>query len=223
MDFLKVKPEKEEVENGYCIGRDGHSYVTCTQYYENLTVPMLVWWFSFLNRRPKGMPVGKGNLRYKIWCPQDHWDHGLLDPNNPYSGLFVNETLDLGAGTMERIENITLRLQPAQVGISAQMEEEMEAAGYFYIGGNGFGHGLPGGTGVNLIKPVPEGGIKWASIGWGGYHFKDGKAVELIGVKPADYASMRMELAHNITERRHLAKFLPELYEKQAPKPLDED
>ena len=223
LDFIRVKDEKETVENGYCIGKDGHSSVTCTEYYPEFTVDMMVWWFEFLNHHPKGMPIGKGNLRYKIWCPPDHWNHGLLDPDDPDSGLFVNETLDLGAGTMDRIELINRKFKPEDFGLTPEMEQELKDAGYYWLGGTGYNHGLPGGMGMNIFKPVPEGGIKWSSVGWSGYTMKKGKPVVLPGVGPASYEAMRTELAHNIIERRHLHKFLPELYAIQSGKPLNED
>lgn len=223
LDFLKVKDEKEEVENGYCILPDGHSYVTCTQYYPEFTVDMLMWWFDFLNHRPKGMAIGKGNLRYKIWCPPDHWDHGLLDPEDENSGLFVNETLDLGAGTMDRIENINRKMKPRDIGMPEKMEKELKEAGYAWIAGIGYGHGLPGGCGFNVFKPVPEGGIKWASVGWSGYRFKNGKPEAIPGAGTPTLDGLRTELIHNVVERRHLAKFLGELYAVQSKKPLDED
>ena len=223
LEFLRVKDEKETVENGYCIGPDGHSYIVCTEYYPEFTVPMMVWWFQFLNHHPKDMPIGVGNLRYKIWCPADHWNHGLLDPDDPNSGLFINETLDLGAGTMERIEVINRSYTEEDIGLTPEMAKAMKDAGYAWMGGKGYGHGLPGGMGINIFKPVPEGGIKWSSIGWGGYQMKHGKPVELLGVNPPTYAEMKRELSHNIAERRHLHTFLGELYAVQSRKPLWED
>jgi len=223
LSFLEVKDSREKVENGYCIMPDGHSYVTCTEYYPDFTVDMIVWWFSFIERRPKGLSPYIGNLRYKIWCPPDHINHGLLDPYDDYSGLFINETLDLGAGTMEPIESISRKLKPDQFGMSPEMEKRLSQAGYAYVVGNGYGHGLPGGCGLNVFKPVKEGGIKWASIGYGGYQFTNGKPVEIPGAPVPSAESMRTELAHNITERRHLKKFLGELYEKQHGIPVWED
>lgn len=223
LDFIKVKESKEKVENGYCLMNDGHSYVTCTEYYPEFTVDMMVWWFDFIGRRPENAPMGIGNLRYKIWCPPDHWDHGLLDPERENSGLFVNETLDLGQGTMERIENISLRATNEEIGISTEMEKELNEAGYFCLGGTGCGHGIPGGYGINIIKPVPEGGIKWASCGWSGYRFHHGKPEVIQGIQPGTYQGMKIELAHNVCERRHLHKFLPELYARQKNQPIWKD
>jgi len=222
-EFVRVKDEKEEVENGYCIGEDGHGYVTVTEYYPEFTAEMIDWWFAFLSRRPKNAPVGHGNLRYKIWCPPDHWDHGLLDPDEPSSGLFINETLDLGAGTMDRNEIINRRYSYAQAGIPEDMVKAFTEAGYYVITGSGFVHGRPTGCGINIYRPVKEGGCKWSSISFKGYTYHDGKIVEVPGAGVGTDMTMRRELLHNIVERRHLHNFLGELYEKQHLKPLDED
>ena len=53
--------------------------------------------YASLSHR-KGMPAGQGNLKYKIWNPLDHWDHGFVNGKDKIDGIWTVETLDLGEG-----------------------------------------------------------------------------------------------------------------------------
>lgn len=222
-EFIRVKDTPEEVETGYCVGPDGHGYLTCTMYYSDITPDMIDWWMGFCTRRQKGALFGHGNLRYKIWSPYYHWDHSFLEPGNPASGLYINEIQDLDDGTMDCKELINRGVPPTKAGVPEELIAAAKAAGYYISMGNTYRHGQPTGFAVNVMKPTPEGGCKWQSVSWKGYYLEEGKPVAVPGEEPPSEKALRGELMHNILERRHLKAFLKELYGLQHNKPLDED
>jgi hypothetical protein len=36
----------------------------------------------------------KGNLKYKIWNPADHYDHGFIKGKDKHDGIYTVESLD---------------------------------------------------------------------------------------------------------------------------------
>ncbi len=216
-DFVTGDPEKMGAPNGYCVLPDGRGCSACTVLLPDVTAEMMVWWFAWLNEKPAEIPAEQGNLRYKIWCPPDHWDHCYLDENDPDAGVRICESLDLGAGAPKQ-HMISKRADPAALGITPAMQQALRDAGVPLIFGMGCDEqGNPGGMGINTFRDV-EGGCLWASRGWGGYAVKDGAVVALEPVAPANPEAMRAELLHNLLERRRLAQILPELYREYGRK-----
>lgn len=185
----------------------------------HVTADMLEWWFEWLNHKPAGVPSGQGNLRYKIWCPPDHWDHEFLDEKDHAAGFRICESLDLGGGAPKK-HMINKSADPAAVGITPDMQRRLQDAGIPLKFGMGCDeNGNPGGVGLNTFRDTKEGCV-WASRGWGGYAVQD-NSVLLLTPGPADPAAMRTELLHNLLERRRLDQILPEIYDRFHKEPME--
>lgn len=221
-DLLDLTCPSRGAANGWCVLPDGRVHTACTVFLPQVTVAMVDWWFEWLNHPPKSVPREQGNLRYKIWCPPDHWNHGFYDENDHDAGMRICESLDLGAGAPKQ-HIISKRADLMALGLSPEQLRALEAEGMSIKFGCGCDeHENPGGVGLNLFHNVP-GGCEWTSRGWGGWAVDKDRLVALSPVPPADTGAIRMELLHNVLERRHLAKFLPQLYLEQKDKPFDED
>jgi len=59
-----LNPGYLEVENGYCINPDGTGFVAVRTDIPGATADMIQWWFWWHANK---------NIRYKIWCPGDHY------------------------------------------------------------------------------------------------------------------------------------------------------
>ena len=78
-------PGYQDAMLGYCLF-EGGSYSSLYAQLPGVNVKMLDWWFVWMTLPPKSVPREQGNLRYKIWCPLGHWDHGYLVDGDPSSG-----------------------------------------------------------------------------------------------------------------------------------------
>jgi len=54
----------EERQFGFCLPGDGSGYLAHYLHVPDLTMEDLGWWFSWHIRRPEGVPLEAGNLRY---------------------------------------------------------------------------------------------------------------------------------------------------------------
>ena len=97
LDLLKTTGYEKQ-EFGYCMMEDGTGYIAIYTTYPNCTPEMMSWWFRWLNVYPKDLPKGKGNLKYKIWCPPDHYDHDFINGKDNKDGIWTVESFDFGAG-----------------------------------------------------------------------------------------------------------------------------
>lgn len=207
---------------GYALLPDGTNYSACAVKLPGVYPHMMKWMFQWMDTGSPKIPEGCGNLRYKIWCPPDHWDQGALDKSRPGEGAFINESLDLGQGA-SRIYIHTRMTALSAIGIDAEDEKRIFDSGCAVTLGLGYTkEDVPTGIGINFFREIP-GGCEWISRGWGGYTVVDGKIEKIEGYQAPSLADMRTELLHNLVERRHLPKFLPQLYAEQGNKPLDED
>ena len=237
MDQAKVLPPERakefivtdrDPENsvGWCLLDNGTSYIACHEKLENITPQMMGWWFGWFWRKPDSIPEGHGNIRYKIWCPPDHWDLGPVPEGKPGAGRhFLDESLDLGIG---KVRVYSIQAEPKDcdlsiIGISESEQKNLEDQGCVITFGPGYDRNLnPGGIGINFFRPA-EGGCDWYSRGWGGYTVENGKIVKLPNFQPASAFELQTELMHNLAERRHLTKFLPELYAQYKDKAINEE
>ncbi len=117
-----------KVEYGYCMMEDGTGYLAVYTTYPNCTPEMLGWWFRWLNVHTKGMPEGQGNLKYKIWNPADHWDHGFINGKDKWGGIYTVESLDLGQGE-EMVYTIRHAVDLRDYGLTEEREQALNAAG----------------------------------------------------------------------------------------------
>ena len=208
--------------NGWRILPDGRSYTANCMVLPGLTVELCQWWFQWLNHPPKSVPRKYGNLRYKIWCPPDHWDHGFRTAGDPTSGSRICESFDLGAGDEPKVL-LGSGGDPAALGITEEMLAAARREGRFPGVGCGFdAEENPTTVGVNQFRDVP-GGCEWSSRTWGGYTIRAGELIKLEKFRPGDPTAARNEMLHNLAEGRHLAKLLPLIYAEYRDKPFDED
>ena len=208
--------------NGYCILPDGRSYTANCKFIPGVSVEMCQWWFQWLNIRPSGIDPVHGNLKYKIWCPLDHWDHGYQIDGKPESGTRICESFDLGAGDEPQYFRGKGGF-PEAYGVTEAMLQKARDEGRFVGFGWSFDdEGNPTGVGVNQFRNVP-GGCEWSARGWGGYTFEDKKLVKIKDFKPRSAESCRNEMLHNFTEEAHLPKILIPLYEYYKDRPINEE
>jgi hypothetical protein len=233
LDLLKPSGYDEQ-EYGYCVMEDGTGYLAVYTTYQNCTPEMLAWWFRWLNVRSRNMPEGKGNLKYKIWCPPDHWDHVFLNENDyadRRGGIGTVESLDLGQGE-DMFYTIRHYVDLREFGFTAEREQELKAANCwvdcayesFYT--HPSHTPLPGAhLQLTLSRMSPLGYMEKRTREWVGYKVKDGKVVR-DETTPAEMCSeeeLRKVLTHCTIEAQHLSEFLPQLYAEYKDRPDDDD
>ena len=219
-----------EAEYGYCRMPDGSSYMAMYFVYPYCTPQMLGWWFRWLNVLPKDQPAGTGNLKYKLWCPPDHWIHAFNNGKDMSEGMWAVESIDLGEGD-EKVLYRRDHLDAKEYGLSLEKERELLGSGCWVDFSNVTFHSpddpserLPGNwLWLTLSRPCSQGGLELRTRLWIGYGAKDGQIYYDPTTPPAllgeDY--MRMFLIHTTVEHQHLAKLLPRLYAEYSDKPDD--
>lgn len=232
LDLLKTDGYSQP-EYGYCMMPDGTGYLAVYTVYPNSCTPaMLAWYFRWLNVHSKNMPEGHGNLKYKIWNPADHFDHGFINGKDKWDGIYTIESLDLGEGepmgyTIRNAVNLR------DMGLTQEREDELKAAGCFVDCAVESFHTMTpdhkqlGGSHLclTLSRPCPQGGMEKCSREWIGYGIKDGRIVK--DETTPDYMLceeyLRKVIIHSTTEAQQLAKFLPDLYNEYHELPDDAD
>lgn len=228
-----LKPEGyAKAEYGYCMMDDGAGYLATYSVYPGCTTRMMGWWFRWLNVHTKGMPEGQGNLKYKIWCPPDHFDHGFINKKDGADGIYTVESLDLGQGE-SKIYSVRHPINLRDLGLTEERERELKAAGCWFDCAWVSYHSLeephrelPGTIlSLSLSRPYPFGGVEKCFRVWVGYGMKDGK-LYFNSETPASMlcdAYLKKIQIHATVEAQHLAKFLPQLYEEYHDRPDWED
>lgn len=182
------------------------------------------WYGKWYNRYSKGMPKGKGNLRYKIWNPIDHWDHKFVNGEDDKDGVWSMETLDLGktGDASKGVAAVSHNINLLDYGMTKERMAELEAADCrveaCWEEFDGPGHHLV----LRFSRPCPLGGRESINCEWMGYYPIDGKIVRDADT-PVDEEYLKNVLTHNTIERAHLAQVLPDLYEAYHDLPMDAD
>ena len=182
------------------------------------------WYGKWYNRYSKGMPKGKGNLRYKIWNPIDHWDHKFVNGEDDQDGVWSMETLDLGktGDASKGVAAVSHNINLLDYGMTKERMDELEAADCrveaCWEEFDGPGHHLV----LRFSRPCPLGGRESINCEWMGYYPIDGKIVRDADT-PVDEEYLKNVLTHNTIERAHLAQVLPDLYEAYHDLPMDAD
>jgi hypothetical protein len=239
---LAIKPENfldllqpdgySKAEYGYCMMEDGSGYIATYTVYPLCTPQMLGWWFRWLNIYPKGMPPGQGNIRYKIWNPADHFDHGFLNGKDKFGGIYTVESLDLGAGE-PMIYTIRHAFSLKDYGLTEERDKALKAAGCWVDCAYESFHPVENpderspGTHLclTLSRANPLGYMEKCTREWIGCGVKDGKVFR----DESTPASMLCEeylkkvLIHGTVEAQQLSVFLPSLYAEYKDKPDDAD
>jgi phloretin hydrolase len=223
-----------KAEYGWCIMDDGSAYEALYAVYPTCTPKMLGWWFNWVNVPAKNQPEGMGNLKYKIWCPPDHWDHSFANGKDWWGGVWSVESIDFGKGeekVYERTAFLRHPLDPKEFGLTARREQELKETGCWIDLSTVTFHDpetreqRPGSyLWLTLLRNCPQGGLEKLTRLWIGYGVKDGEIV-FDETTPAELLSndyMRTFNIHMTVEHQHLAKLLPELYAKYSDRPADE-
>jgi hypothetical protein len=230
LDLLKPTGY-DKAELGCCIMPDGSGYIAAYTIYPECTPKMLGWWFRWLNVHSKGMPAGKGNLKYKIWNPVDHIDHGFVNGKDKTDGIIQMEALDMGKGE-DAFYSIRHPFDLKDYGLTEKREKELNATGCFLdCAVEKFytvtePHELLPGTHLTLTlsRFCPLGGMEKRTREWIGYGVKDGK-IYFDKSTPSymfTLGYMKNVLIHNTIEAQRLNRILPELYADYKDKPDDE-
>lgn len=224
MDILQRPGEYNKLKLGYCMMPDGSGY-----YCENTVIPTMDpmkkrWFMKWINYRSKNMPEDQGNLRYKLWCPIDHWDRGFRVPDDPTSGSYAIGRLDQGkTEPWEHAKEYTHSIDLVALGLDPEYKKELEDIGCRISASWEDFEGEPGHhMWVHIDRPCPWGGTEMIGIEWIGYYVKDGQIVQ-DKETPCSEEYLKDVLTHNIVEHIHLPQILPDLYEEYHDKPLDAD
>lgn len=210
-----------DVELGYCIMEDGSGYMTHYTYLPNIPAAMVNWWFQWFTFKTPNMPEGQGNLRYKIWCPPDHFDHGFINPEKPEEGVYLHESLDFGEGDPRHYAQ-RRSLDPSLATLPPKMDAAMKKAGCSYGFGVNSTEGITGRVSFQMTRPKGA-GCELFGRTWYGFVVRDGKIVRDYSGTQANEEKMRKTILHNAVEMRHLSRLLPPLYAEYGTKPIDED
>lgn len=224
LEALMEPGNYEHARFGYCMLPDGAG---C--YSEFTVVPaipgyMKAWFMKFINHRSKNMPADQGNLRYKLWCPIDHWDRGFVNGVDASEGTWSIGSLDQGetprhAHAKEYVHMIDLR----EYGLSEERQKKLEEQGCRISAGWEDFEGEPGHhLWIHIDRPCPFGGVEMIGWEWLGYYVKDGKIVR-DEETPVNEEMLKKILIHNAVEHMHLPQFLPDLYNEYKDLPLDAD
>jgi len=224
-----LNDEYMDVELGCCTMPDGSGYIASYTHYPHCTPMMLKWYFRWLNVHAEGMPEGS-NLKYKIWNPAGHVDHGFLNEEKRSGALYQIEALDMGAGD-KPFYSIRHPFDLKDYGLSAAKEQELHDKGCFVdcavekFYTNDDDHSLLPGTHLTLTfsRFSPTGGMEKRSREWIGYGVENGK-IYFDEDTPEYMFSvdwMKQVLFHNIVEAQRLDQILPELYQTYRDIPDD--
>jgi hypothetical protein len=233
-DFLDLLQPSgyTRAEYGYCMMPDGSGYVATYTVYPDCTPAMLGWWFRWLNVHSRGMPEGQGNLKYKIWNPADHFDHGFINGRDKAGGIYTVESLDLGQGE-EMVYTIRHPVNLRDCGLTEEREMALKAAGCWVDCAFESFHSVdpshkqyPGThLCLTLSRTSPLGIMEKRTREWIGYGVQDGK-VHFDASTPSSMLCgeyLKKVLIHGTVEAQQLGRFLPELYAQYHDRPDDED
>jgi hypothetical protein len=227
----------EKQEYGYCMMEDGTGYIAIYTTYPNCSPEMIKWWFRWLNVYPKNVPKGKGNLKYKIWCPPDHYDHDFINGKDNKEGIWTVESLDFGEGD-PKFGTIRHPFNLRDYGLTEKREKELKEAGSWvdpaYLTFHtpdpyhnpGMTHTQVPGSHLHLAQSrmSPLGFMEFRMRMWIGWGVKDGEVVRDEN-EPAQNLTekyLKKVLIHASTEGQQLSKFLPQLYAEYHDKPDNE-
>ncbi len=198
---------------GYCMMPDGSGFLATYTQFHNCTMEMLKWWFGWMNQKPSNMPENRGNIKYKVWCPYGHYDHGFVRDSEGNEQLCAMEALDLGeeGDLPDRI--YMHEVNPRDFGMSEETEKEMLRLGYvFGLKYETFDY--PGmHLCISVMRECPNGGVEGLGREWIGYGIRDGKIVREEAT-PVDEAFLKKVVRHCTIEMMRLDDILPKLYEE---------
>ena len=217
-------------ECGYCVMPDGTGYASAYVYMPSVTVEMIDWWYVWHFISPPSVPREHGNLRYKIWCPIEHWDTGFsndesyekaIDDSVPMrqrrygSENFIYESLDGGEGDNRIMFNakcfdpVDMGLDPEKVNIpeNGTMITAMSHMNDMDM------------LNIYHVRPAYN-GVEMRIRTYTGVGLRNGKFVRDTAGKIITPEQVRMGCLHCLLEYPHLGRFLPSLYAEEGKKPV---
>lgn len=219
-DLIRPEGYVPGSDYGYCMLEDGSGFVATYNVFHNCTLDMLKWWFGWLNTTPRNMPEGRGNIKYKVWCPYGHFDHGTALDETGTLVPRAAEALDLLLDG-DPVDNIYMHdVDPLDFGLSPEMKAKLDATGIMYgISYETFDY--PGmHLCMSMMRPCPTGGVEALGREWMGYGIRDGKIVR-VEETPVDEAFLKKVMIHCSCEMQHLDQILPQLYAEYKGTPAD--
>lgn len=223
LDLLKTEGYSN-VEYGYCMMPDGYGYIANYSVLPgNITPEMRMWYVRWLNIHSKNLPSGCGNIRYKLWNPVDHIDHGLVD-GDIKKGIYTLETLDMGGGE-KPIRSVRHNFDIRDYGVSEAYYQKLTQAGVS-VTSCWESFDCPGSHLVlSVTRPCPLGGVETLSREWIGFKAENGRIIR--DLETPDFMQcekyLRNVQTHNTVEQQHLSTFLPDLYTKYSALEIDAD
>lgn len=219
------KPGYLERENGVCIMPNGTGYQANYIWMPNVTVDMIDWWYVWHFVRPPSVPEDQGNLRYKIWCPQEHVDTGFEDEYSRQRALdeslplrvrrygqknFITESIDGGEG--DNILHLhAICHDPEDFGFDPKLVNLPE---------NGTMVTAECGDDLSVYQFRPYGtGVEMRVRCYRGMRLEGKKFVPVPGYNITFEQLVGMS-NHVLVEYPNLARFLPELYAEESRKPI---
>jgi len=129
-DLIRLEGYVPGSDYGYCMLEDGSGFVATYNVFHNATMEMLKWWFPWMNTKASNQPEGCGNIKYKVWCPYGHFDHGLAVDPEGNTVPRAAEALDLLLDD-DPVDNIYM-LGSETHGSAACIHGSISAADYGY-------------------------------------------------------------------------------------------
>ena len=228
-----LKPGYLARECGCCVLPDGTGYAAAYTYMPDVTVEMIDWWYIWHFFRPASVPATAGNLRYKLWCPIEHWDTGFnddysrsraLDNSIPLrerrygSSNFIYESIDGGVGNKIMIQ--ARCFDPVEFGFDPAL---LGRDGGTVVASSCINTSIDG---LNIYHFRPAFcGVEMRIRNYKGIRCENGTFVRTVDAEnsPITVEQMKRSAYHALLEYPHLARFLPALYAEQSRKPIDED
>lgn len=206
-----LKPGYLPVENGYCIMPDGTGCVATKVEMPGVTPEMIEWWFVWHSLK---------DLRYKIWCPTEHYAIHVLDKDMEHRmnqnltfkqrnwGTTDVVTEDVGAGPQDMHLSF---FSPVDYGYDPESIPNVDVLISANVKDATTGQGLVSFS--HCIRRI-EGGVEYRSHYWMGYNVDENRKADKMPLPPNGFPIEAAKAAayHSLTEYSNLASILPGLY-----------
>ena len=203
-----AQPGYLEIENGYGMMKNGIGYVAVRTDMPDVDMEMIEWWFWWHTLK---------NIRYKIWCPGEHYAIGAedlsryADPTLSPEEKSLNNSHypveDVGLGVLE----LSIWFVPPEMfgfDTSAFAENGVEGVVCGIVALKIFGFTVPHTYMCHLFRKTDT-GMELRSRFWLGAKL-DRPLRRIIFNEKAALGVME----HCSREYNHLASFLPEIYDE---------
>ena len=208
-----LKPGYLEVENGFARMPDGSGCVATKVEMPGVTPEMIDWWFAW---------HGLKDLRYKIWCPTDHYAIHVLEKDYAHRMDTSLSLKERNWGTTDVVvENVgggpqkmhLSFLSPVDYGYDPELIGNVSVLISANVTDADTGHGLV--TFSHCVREIP-GGIEYRSHYWQGYNIDENGNPVAVAIPEGGFPleALKGNALHSLVEYSNLAEILPGLYEK---------